>query len=143
MIDETATSSRTATVSEDSPMPSDDDIRAKWPELAAMYSEKPRLASMLSSSTLNIEEAGGVKTVTFRVVNESQKDWVEAKLLVELEGNLRNLLSSSRIVLRVAVVPDEAAPARGAYMPSEQAKELMAENSEVKNLVMDLGLDIK
>ena len=30
-----------------------------------------------------------------------------------------------------------------AYMPEDKAKELMAENDEVKNLVKDLGLDIK
>jgi hypothetical protein len=29
------------------------------------------------------------------------------------------------------------------YMPSDQAKVLMAQNDEVKNLVQDLGLDIK
>ena len=46
------------------------------------------------------------------------------------------------MALRVDVTPaEEVKPI--AYMPEDKAKELMAENDEVKNLVKDLGLDIK
>jgi chromosomal replication initiation ATPase DnaA len=114
-----------------------------WPELAEKYSDKPRLASMLTSSTLSIEMDGDYKVVTFRVVNEAQKDWVESKLLHELESTLRILVESAKVNLRVSVVPDEPAATKKAYMPSEQAKELMDQNAEVKSLVQDLGLDIK
>jgi chromosomal replication initiation ATPase DnaA len=98
---------------------------------------------MLLSSALIIEEEGDAKKVTFRVVNEAQKEWVESKLLHDLETNFRMLLESAKVSLRVAVVPDEPSAPRKAYMPSEQAKELMDTNTEVKNLVQDLGLDIK
>ena len=45
--------------------------------------------------------------------------------------------------LRVSVVPDDTPEVNKVYMPSDQAKVLMAQNDEVKNLVQDLGLDIK
>ena len=126
------------------PLPSDELLKAKWPELAQLYAAKqPRLASMLSSSALTITSDDEYKTVTFRVVNEAQKDWVESKLLHDLEGNYRKLTGSMKVYLRVSVTPEEAMQEKIAYMPSDQAKELMANNEEVKSLVQDLGLDIK
>ena len=126
------------------PLPSDESLKAKWPGLAQMYAAKqPRLASMLSSSALTITSDGEYKTVVFRVVNEAQKAWVESKLLHDLEGNYRRLTGSMKIYLRVEITPEEAVQEKVAYMPSDQAKELMAKNDQVKSLVQDLGLDIK
>ncbi|MBR1956484.1 MAG: DNA polymerase III subunit gamma/tau [Bacteroidales bacterium] len=126
------------------PLPSDEALKAKWPELAQMYAARqPRLASMLSSSALTITSDGEYKTVVFRVVNEAQKVWVESKLLHDLEGNYRRLTGSMKIYLRVEITPEEAVQEKVAYMPSDQAKELMAKNDQVKSLVQDLGLDIK
>ena len=48
-----------------------------------------------------------------------------------------------KIYLRVAVVPDDSEQTAKVYMPSDQAKVLMAQNEEVKSLVKDLELDIK
>jgi hypothetical protein len=124
-------------------VPSDETVKAKWPELARMYSDKPRLASMLTTTTLEMSEADGFKTVVFFVVNDAQKDWVESKLLHELEGRFRSIVGSMKVYLRVAVMPDDTPQQKKIYMPSEQAKELMASNEEVKSLVQDLGLDIK
>ena len=39
---------------QENPVPSDEVLQAKWPELSQQYADKPRLASMLSSSTLKI-----------------------------------------------------------------------------------------
>ncbi len=143
MMDKSNAGPATPVQTEDQPVPSDEYLKSKWPELAHIYSDKPRLASMLSSSTLVIEEKDNTKTVTFRVVNEAQKDWVESKLLYDLEGNYRKIVGSTKISLRVAVVPDDAVIEKKAYMPSEQAGVVMSENAEVKNLITDLGLDIK
>ena len=120
----------------------EDMVKAKWPELAKDYADKPRLFSMLNTTTLTVAGEGTEKTVTFRVVNESQKEWVESKLLHELEGNFRRIVGSSKVYLRVDVTPDDAHVPK-VYMPSDKAKELMADNDEVKNLVKDLGLDTK
>ena len=136
---ETATPSQT----QDSPVPSDDLIMEKWPELSRQYADKPRLASMLSSTSLTITPADDSKMIVFRVVNEAQKDWVESKLLHELEGRFRALVGSMKVYLRVDVAPDDAPQQKKVYMPSDQAKELMDQNVEVKSLVQDFELEIK
>ena len=123
--------------------PSEDAIRAMWPKLAQEYNDKPRLASMLTSTTLTISGNDDSKTVVFQVVNEAQKDWVESKLLHDLEGNFRKILGSLKVYLRVEVTPDDSPQEKKIYMPSEQAEALMAENAEVKSLIKDLELDIK
>ena len=133
----------TSTQTQDAPAPSDEILKAKWPELAQSYQDKPRLASMLSSTNLTITGNDDSKMVVFRVVNEAQKDWVESKLLHELEGKYRSLVGSMKVYLRVDVVPDDAPQQKKVYMPSDQAKELMAQNEEVKSLVKDFELDIK
>ena len=122
--------------------PSEEVLKAKWPELAKEYVSKPRMASMLSTTTLKIEGDDTRRTVTFMVDNEAQKDWVESKLLHDLEGKYQRIVGSPRVALRVDVVPHEEVKPL-AYMPEDKAKELMAENDEVKSLVKDLGLDIK
>ena len=128
---------------QDSPVPSDEVLKAKWPELSKQYADKPRLASMLSSTTLTITSNDDSKMVVFRVVNEAQKDWVESKLLYELEGRYRALVGSMKVYLRVDVVPDDAPQQKKVYMPSDQAKELMDQNAEVMSLVKDFELEIK
>ena len=132
-----------AVVSKEAPAPDEEEIRAKWPELALRYKHLDRLCSMLNTTTLNISDTGDYKTVVFRVVNEAQKNWVESKMLHDLEGNLRAILKSMKVYLRVEVTPDDAPQEKKIYMPSEQAGVLMKENSEVNGLIQDLGLDIK
>ncbi len=133
----------TAAARQEAPVPADEVLKAKWPELAECYNDKPRLASMLKSTSMDIEAGDDAKTVIFRVVNDAQKDWVESKLLHDLEGNYRRIVGSMKVYLRVAVTPDNSPEQKKIYMPSEQAKELMAQNEEVKSLVKDLELDIK
>ena len=142
MMDETPTATQD-TVNEDSPAPSEEAIRSKWQELAAKYSNMPRLASMLTSTTLTVSGNDESKMVVFRVVNEAQKDWVESKLLHDLEGNFRSIMGSMKVYVRVEVAPDDSPQEKKIYMPSEQAEALMAQNDEVKNLVKDFELDIK
>ncbi len=127
---------------EDTPLPEDELLIEKWPELAKQYEDKPRLASMLTTTTLTIEPSDSAKTVIFRVVNEAQKEWVESKLLHDLEGSYRKIVGSMKVYLSVSVTQDTVEHKK-IYMPSEKAKELMSENDEVKNLVKDFGLDIK
>ena len=132
-----------AFVPKEAPAPTEEEIRAKWPELALRYKHLDRLCSMLNTTTLNISDTEDYKMVVFRVVNEAQKTWVEAKMLHDLEGNLRAILKSMKVYLRVEVTPDESPQEKKIYMPSEQAGVLMKENSEVNGLIQDLGLDIK
>ena len=123
-------------------LPSDDALKARWPELAALYSAKPRLYTMLTNSKLEFETVEGKKVVRFQVVNDAQKEWVESKLLHELEGHFRRIAGSDALMLSVTVAP-VAEGEKVVYMPSDKAKVLMEDNEEVKNLVKDFSLDIK
>ena len=123
-------------------LPSDDALKARWPELAALYSAKPRLYTMLTNSKLEFETVEGKKVVRFQVVNDAQKEWVESKLLHELEGHFRRIAGSDALMLLVTVAP-VAEGEKVVYMPSDKAKVLMENNEEVKNLVKDFSLDIK
>ena len=123
-------------------IPEDELLKFKWKDLAALYASKPRLSNTLSSSTLEITLQDGAKHVTFTVQNVAQKDWIESKLLHELEKSFRRLTGSDRVYLKVSVLPDTEVK-QTIYMPSEQAKDLMAKNEEVKNLVKDFELDVK
>lgn len=123
-------------------LPSDDALKARWPELAALYSAKPRLYTMLTNSKLEFETVEGKKVVRFQVVNDAQKEWVESKLLHELEGHFRRIVGSDALMLSVTVAP-VAEGEKVVYMPSDKAKVLMENNEEVKNLVKDFSLDIK
>ena len=133
----------TQNVSKEAPAPSEDSIRAAWPTLAEKYADKPRLLTMLNTTKLEISGDENSRTVVFEVLSQAQKDWVEAKLLYDLEGNLRALLKTVKVYLRVSVRPDDAPKEKKIYMPSEQAGVLMKENSEVNSLIKDLQLDIK
>lgn len=123
-------------------LPEDDLLRSKWEELAAAYSDRPRLASTLSKSTLKISEEEGRKTVEFTVTNEAQKRWIEEKILRELEKKYCSLAGSAAIRLAPSVLPEEQKE-DVKYMPAEKAEDLMGKNEEVRNLVTDLSLDVK
>ncbi len=124
------------------PLPDEDTLRLKWKELAGQYSAKPRLASMLSSGNVNISEDAGVKLIEFFVTNDAQKQWVEEKMLRELEGKLRDLTGCPKVNVLVSVTPMEEEE-RKPYMPEEKAKDLMERNPEVRAFVADMGLDTK
>ena len=91
---------------------------------------------------LTIQEADGARVIDLQVMNESQKQWIEEKMLRELEGKLRTLCGSPAVKILVSVVPEEAVEKKP-YMPEEKARDLMEKNPEVRAFVADLGLDTK
>ena len=122
-------------------IPTEDEIRAKWPELVKECSKgKPRLEYALTSAKLSTAEADGFRNVSFEVTNEAQKIWIEKGLLHDMETSFARILGSGKVHLFVTVKPAEDAAPK-VYMPAEKAQELMNTNPEVLNLVKDLGLD--
>ena len=121
---------------------SDEDILARWQDLAAMYVSKPRLNNTLATAKLAIEHEGDTRRVIFKVLNTAQKDWIETKLLHELEGRFQQLTGAPDVRLRVDIEPEEERPQVN-YMPSEKLSDLMSKNDEVRNLGSDFGLDLK
>ena len=102
------------------------------------------LGLMLFSSMTVTAMAGSFQVTTDKdKVCAGDNVTVTIKLDKALEGNYRKIVGSMKVYLRVIVMPDDAPEQKKVYMPSEQAKELMAQNEEVKSLVKDLELDIK
>ena len=130
------------TVAESKALPEDEVVRLKWKELAGQYSSKPRLQSMLQSGNIQLSEENGTKLVEFFVTNEAQKQWVEEKMLRELENKLRELVTCTKVNVLVSVTPMEEIE-KVPYMPEEKAKDLMEKNPEVRAFVADMGLDTK
>ena len=127
-------------VKESSTVPADDVILSKWKDLVALNSAKPRLANALATSKLAISPEGDGKVLTFTVTNEAQKKWIAENLLRNLEGSFCQILGTGKVRLEVAAA--QYVEEEKIYLPSEQAKDLMNKNEEVKNLVIDLELDI-
>lgn len=125
--------------------PSDEEISGRWPELAAMYASKPRLSNALSTTRLRFGQGvrDGRKIVEFSVTNESQRKWIEEKLLRDMEAKFCRLMGCNALRLQPYELPQDGPEEVRKYMPSEKAEDLMSKNEEVKNLVVDLGLDIK
>ena len=123
-------------------LPDDDTLRLKWKEMAGQYGSKPRLASMLQSGRVEVAEENGVKFVSFFVTNDSQKQWIEEKMLRELEGKLRDLVACPKVNVLVCVTPIEEGE-KVPYMPEEKAKDLMEKEPSVREFVAAMGLDTK
>ena len=123
-------------------LPEDGVLADKWKELAAQYASQPRLANALSNAKLDFREEGDRKIVSFTVTNEAQKKWIEERILRDLEGKFARLADCNLLRLEPTVVPEEE-QGKKIYLPSEKAEDLMSKNEEVRNLVVDLGLDIK
>ena len=58
-----------------------------------------------------------------------------------MEGAFQKACGSSKVRLDVDIIPVVEEVSK-IYLPEEKAKVLMEENPEVKNLVIDLDLDI-
>ena len=123
-------------------LPDDETLKMQWKELAGQYGSKPRLASMLSSGKVEVKEENGIKFVEFFVTNDSQKQWIEEKMLRELEGKLRDLTGCPKINVLVSVIPIEEGE-KVPYMPEEKAKDLMEKEPSVREFVAAMGLDTK
>ena len=121
-------------------IPEDGAILACWPELAKQNASRPRLANALANAKLSIASDADGKTLTFTVTNEAQKNWIASNLLHSLEGVFQKLVGSGKVRLQVEAA--QFVTEEKIYLPSEQAKDLMSKNEEVKNLVVDLGLDV-
>lgn len=123
-------------------LPEDSVLAECWQRLAAMQTSQPRLMNALSNATLSFSERDSKRLIRFSVASEAQKKWIEDRILRELEEKLRSLCSCRRVLLEPEVAAEEEkAPLK--YMPAEKAEDLISKNEEVRNLVVDLGLDVK
>ena len=124
-------------------LPDDEAVKSGWKALIEKFASRPRLASALENAKLRMQEENGVKSVYFTVFNAAQKQWIEEKLLRDLENTFRELLSCRKVNLHVDDIPEEEPTEKKPYMPEEKAKDLMDKHPEMRAFVADLGLDTK
>ena len=123
-------------------LPSDEDVKNKWTELAAAFrTASPRLGSALENADLELSEADGVKNVCFTVANDAQKGWIEQNKLRDLESRLRKSLSCNAVNLSVKSV--QYVDKKIIYTPEEKIRAMAESNPEVKELITDLSLNTK
>ena len=132
-----------APVAAEAALPDDTAVKAGWKDLIAKFEARPRLANALAKAELRMREEDGVKSVFFSVSNAAQKQWIEEKLLRDLETTFREILKSRKVNLHVDDIPEEEPGEKKPYMPEEKAKDLMDKHPEVRAFVADLGLDTK
>ena len=122
--------------------PDDDALLAAWKAIPAENASSPRLANTLQNAEVGIETKDGYKMLTFKVSNAAQEKWIRENRLMDLEGNMRKKVGSSRIRLEVDVMPVKDKGVQP-YTDQEKATVLMGQNGEVQNLVKDFGLETR
>ena len=122
-------------------IPSDEKVMEVWKTLPTVYAKKMRLAETLAHAKTAISESDGLKYLTFFVMNVPQKQWIEDKILREIEGKVIQGVGSTKVRVLVDVTPDEQVEAKP-YTAKEKAEALMQQNAEVKNIIQDLNLDV-
>ena len=124
-------------------MPEDDEITGRWHEFVTKFSAgRERLELTLASARLTVTTEPDHKLLTFEVLNQAQKGWIQEKVLRDLENQYNAFLGTRSLRLAVDMMPvEDVAPK--IYMPEEKAQDLMDKNPEVRNLVKDLALDTK
>lgn len=123
-------------------IPEDDAVLEAWKRIPDENASSPRLANTLRNAEAHVESKDGYKELIFKVSNAAQEKWIRENRLMDLEGNLRKKVGSSRIRLEVEVIPVEEKEAQP-YTDQEKATALMGQNGEVQNLVKDFGLETR
>ena len=125
-------------------LPDDEAILKAWESIPADFEAmgQTRLAHTLKNATVEIAAGDGIKILTFKVSNESQRKWIQDNRLLSLEGNLQKKAGASKIRLEVGVIPMEEKEVQP-YTDQEKATALMGRNEEVQSLVRDFGLETK
>lgn len=124
-------------------IPEDSEIIGRWQELVDKVSKgRPRLATTLSGANLSVGSQNGIKLLSFEVINQAQKGWIEDKILRELELEYNSMLGTKKLHLAVSVRPAGEVEQK-IYLPEEKLQDLMDKNPEVKNLVKELALELK
>lgn len=122
--------------------PDQDEVRDSWMRCARSYEqEKPRLCTMLQSSTLRIETKDDNVTVVLSGLNQRQDDWFKATELPNIEQKLRDILEWSGLKI-VTEVSEDAVIEVKPYSPEEKYRQMQEENPHIGTLVENLGASL-
>ena len=142
----------TAAADSGADLPSEELLRERWGAFVSDYAserlsgnpgQSSRLVNALAPAPLSFSKGEDDRLcVSFEVVNEAQRRWIESNLR-EMERHYNRFFSSSRLHLAVSVRPETPEDSNRVYLPEEKARDLMERNPELRTFVKDLGLDTK
>jgi len=122
-------------------IPSDDLIKEKWNELSELCKANQRQYSAFKSAKLTITEQDGKKVVTYAVLNESLRAWLDERNS-RVEAKLRELVGSRKLDLVVDVQIEDPS-LKVAVSAEDKSKEMLQGNPAVSQMITDLGLELK
>ena len=109
-------------------------------KLAAHYSDKPRLCSMITTAPLTFKTEGESLRILFDVANDAQKEWLEIKMIPEMTELFKSVTGINEISIQPIVKEPEVTRVYGESLMGFVALEDM---TNAKNLVEDLEQHIK
>ena len=118
-----------------------DGLTRAWKEMmTSHYADKPRLFLHLTSTPLTFETEGESLIIFFDVANDAQKQWLEIKMIPEMEGLFKSITGINELSIHPVI--DYAHKDTRTYYPSTKIPFLPDEIICEKNLVKDLEVDI-
>lgn len=118
-----------------------ENLTQAWREqLAAHYSDKPRLSLHLTSTPLTFETEGESLMILFDVANDAQKMWLEIKMIPEMTEIFKSITGINEISIKPIVKETEEIRV---YQPPLRGAVSLEDMNEVKSIVKDLEIDIK
>lgn len=119
----------------------DDEIKAGWDKLCDASKSSERLLNALTTAKLTVERRDGIIFLTYAVINDSLRMWLSEKNS-RIEAKYRELAGSSKVRLVLDVQPEDPS-AKLVVSAEDKAKEMMAANPKVKEMISELSLEIK
>ena len=112
--------------------------------LAKEYSDnnQPRLASCLTSDKNEVSIEDAQVRVVLKVLNESQRSWMQEKKSRELTQSLRKRVSYDALDVVIETLPQDIQTAK-AYSPEQQLKEMLQANPEIGPVLESFDAVIK
>ncbi len=118
----------------------EDVLKEAWDEFLGQI-EKPNLRAALAVN--KPQYSAESNTVTQFVASELQKNWIVEKQLLPLQAKLQKALGVAGVRLRIEVLPQSELPKTDEpYMPTEMAKAMMKDSSQMENFSREFELEV-
>ena len=115
-------------------------LKEAWDEFLTQI-EKPNLRAALAVNKPQYSAENNA--VTQFVASELQKNWIIEKQLLPLQAKLQKALGMAGVRLQIEVLPQSELPKDGEpYMPTEMAKAMMKESSQMENFSREFELEV-
>ncbi|MBQ7457915.1 MAG: DNA polymerase III subunit gamma/tau, partial [Bacteroidales bacterium] len=115
-------------------------LKGSWDEFLGQI-EKPNLRAALAVNKPQYSAENNA--VTQFVASELQKNWIIEKQLLPLQAKLQKALGVAGVRLQIEVLPQSELPKNDEpYMPTEMAKAMMKESSQMENFSREFELEV-